>query len=101
MTLSLTPTFKRESWNNDVKELLIKLATPVAAATYDTNMDATDGKGADFREIFSAVFSAAQQDNTTNGKVNNNAKWSTSTGIITLGTVSPSAAVGYLTIKGQ
>lgn len=90
----ITTTAKYESWNNDVKELVVACNnTPTTGETYDTDMDATNGRGAEFREIFDAVFTCPTE------RVD--CTFSNSTGIVTLGTVSTTPASGFLTIRGR
>jgi len=91
---AVTVTETNEAWSGDIKEVILELSTtPTTSNTYDTNMDATDGRGAMFREIFDASFSCPTS--------RNDCTWSNSTGIVTLGTVTPATATGYLTIRGK
>jgi len=75
-----------------VKISIVKSTATTDAATYDTNMDATDGKGADFSEIFSAVVSD------TVAGAGTPCAYSNTTGIITLPSGVPSTT--YLRIEG-
>jgi len=79
--------------SGQVKKIVKKLTSPTTGLTYDTALDATDGKGAEFKEIYAAVLFDA-----TNGLTE--CTWDASTGIITLGTVTVSPPTGYLHIEG-
>jgi len=78
--------------SGQVKKIVKKLTSPATGYTYDTDLDVANGKGADFKEIYSAVLFDG-----TNGLTE--CTWA-STGIITLGTVTVSPAIGYLHIEG-
>jgi hypothetical protein len=87
--------WKREAVFGELKRLIIK--TTAAADTghlYDTNLDATDGRGREFEEITDAYHIGA-----TGTRVD--ASWDASTGIVTLGTVSGGAVSVYLVIEGR
>ena len=79
--------------SGQIKKIVKKLTSPTTGLTYDTDLDATNGKGAEFKEIMSAVLY-----DPTNGLTE--CTWSASTGVITLGTVTVSPATGYLFIEG-
>lgn len=82
--------------NGSIKEMVIHASsTPDTSYTYDTDMDATNGRGSEFREIFEATY------NTSTGSEHVNCTWSNSTGIVTLGTLTTPTAEGYLHIKGR
>ena len=97
MALSVTPTATYIGWNDNIKTVVKVLGTsPTTGATYDTNMDT--GTTAEFREIFECRFS---QSGGEDASYSTPPTWSNSTGIVTLGTVSPITATGYLTIVGK
>lgn len=86
--------WKRVGVNGELKKMVIKGTSATETGdTYNTNMDATDGRGADFEEIFDAYHVGE-----TGTRVD--ASWDASTGIVTLGTVSGSPDVVYLVIEG-
>lgn len=95
---AVTVSEKLESWNDDVKTLTLKLSnSPATGDTYDTNLDATDGRGAEFREILGAEFYQAANQNAANTKPS----WNASTGVVTLGTITTTPATGTLVIVGK
>lgn len=87
-----------EGWNGDIKEVVLTLTnTPTGGYTYDTKMDATDGAGAMFREIFSVDFYRLSGNVAADTKPS----WDSSTGIITLGTITTPISTGTLVIRGR
>lgn len=92
---AVTVSETNEGWSGDMKKIVLELSsTPATGDTYDTNMDATDGRAALFREIFDAVYTTVEQ------RVD--CTWSNTTGVVTLGTVAtPTVSTGYLTIRGK
>ena len=82
----------------DIKEVVLALSTsPATGYTYDTLMDATNGRGAMFREIFSAKFTKLAGSEAADTEPS----WDASTGIVTLGIITTTPASGYLTIRGK
>ena len=93
---AVTDGTKYEGWDNDIKTLTITLTgSPASGYTYDTNMDTA--ATAEFREIFSVEFYKSGGSEAADTKPS----WDTSTGIITLGTITTTPASGYLVIKGK
>lgn len=87
-----------ESWNGDIKEVTLKLSSsPATGYTYDTNLDATDGRGAVFREILSADFFKLGGSEAADTRPS----WVAATGIVTLGTITTTPASGTLVIRGK
>ena len=78
--------------SGQIKEVVVKMTSPDTGYTYDTLLDATDGKGAMFREIFSATYSELAEAVACT--------WVVATGVITLPTVASSPTTGYLIIRG-
>lgn len=92
----ITEVTKYEGWNGEIKELVVKAnETPSTGETYDTNADAADGRGAEFREIFDAKYV------TSTGSEHVDCSFVQSTGIVTLGTISTPTEEGTLTIRGR
>ena len=95
--MDVTVSTKYWAVKGEIRKLVAKLSNMDTGYTYDTLMDATDGRAAEFSEIFSAVFM-----NNAGGTSNNvSCSWSSSTGIVTLGTIATSPSVGYLVIEGR
>lgn len=93
---AITVDQKFEGWNGEIKTLILKdVSTPSSSYTYDTNMDATNGRGAEFREIFDAKITSST------GSYHVDCTFSNSTGIVTLGTIGAAIQTGYLRIKGR
>lgn len=93
---AVTISKKLEAFNGSFKELILVLSgTPDTGDTYDTNLDATDGRGADFKAIYEALYVTAT------GSERVNCTWSNSTGVVTIGTVSSASTTGTLHIVGE
>jgi len=85
---------RMESINDGIKKIaIVTSAAANTGHTYDTLMDATDGRGAMFERILDAYHIG-----TTGTRVD--ASWSNSTGIVTLGTVAAGAATVNVFIDG-
>lgn len=79
-------------WIGEIKKMTLELSSAAAAQTYDTDMDATDGRAAEFEEIHSAWVQDPDEGMTP-------CAFSNSTGIITLPTGVPDTV--YLMIEGK
>lgn len=92
---AITVSTKNKLVSDELK--IVAIRTDAAANTgftYDTNMDASDGRGVEFSEIFDAYHVGA-----TGTRVN--ASLSNSTGVVTLGTVAGGPASVQLIIIGK
>lgn len=89
---AVTVSRKEGGWSGSLKKLVVVCASPATGETYDANLDTH--ASAEFREIYNAVSS-----DPTNGEVS--ATWSNSTGVVTLGTITTTPAVGYIILEGK
>ena len=79
----------------DIKRVIIQTSSAADTGhTYDTNMDAANGRGAEFKKIYNAYHVGLTGTQVA-------ASWNNSTGIITLGTVAGGPAVVNLVIEGK
>ena len=87
-------TWKRVAVMAELKKMDIKTSAAANSGhLYDTNMDASDGRGREFEVITDAYHVGA-----TGTRVD--AGWDASSGIVTLGTVAGGAVSVYLVIEG-
>ena len=87
-----------ESWTGDIKILTIELSdSPATGYTYDTLLDATDGKGAKFKQILTADFFKLGGSEAADTRPS----WVAATGVVTLGTITTTPATGTLVITGK
>lgn len=85
------------SWNGDIKVVTLELgSTPTTGDTYDTNTDATDGRGTIFSKILGAEFYQSAGSAAPDEKPS----WNASTGVVTIGLVSTPTLTGTLVISG-
>lgn len=94
----ITVASKYEGWNGEVKTIVLVAGTttPLTGYTYDTDMDATNGRAAQFREIFDAEYVL------NSGSEHVDCTFSNSTGIVTIGAITtPTSLMGSLTITGR
>jgi len=94
----VTVSKKYESWNDNIKTVTLDLSSsPATGYTYDTNLDATDGRGSVFRKILGAEFYKLAGSEAADTKPS----WVAATGIVTLGTITTTPATGTLVIIGK
>ena len=85
---------KIETLNGQLKTIYIQTSAAANSGhTYDTKLDASDGRGAEFTKIIDAYHVGV-----TGTRVD--ASWVEATGIVTLGTVSGGAVAVRLVILG-
>ena len=85
----LEPSKKYAGWNDNIKTAVYA----VNANTGDTLDVGVNSAVADFREVFSARFSAPGQTVSCT--------WNATTGVVTVGTVNAGPVNGYLIVEGQ
>ncbi len=91
---AIVEDWRRVGINGELKKLVIRTTDAADTShTFDTNMDASDGRGAEFEKIVDAYHVGL-----TGTRVD--ASWNNSTGVVTLGAVSGGAAAVTLVIEG-
>lgn len=93
--MTVVPESKRIITVNEGLKKVVIIGTAATATnnTVDTNLDATDGKGALFTKITDAYHVGL-----TGTRVD--ASWNNSTGIVTIGTVAGTPAAVQVVIEG-